>query len=62
MTCRREVSGLVPDRDLSATIKPRDTAVSSTVAACGDTSGGGIPTARESTSHVSLKQEAKVDE
>jgi len=61
-TYRCEACGLVLDRDLNAAINLRDTAVSSTVEACGDASGGGIPVARESTSRASLKQEAKEDD
>jgi len=56
---RCEACGLVLGRDLNAAINLKHLAVSSTVTACGDTSGGGIPKVRESTSHVPLKQEAE---
>jgi putative transposase len=59
---RCEACGLVLDRDLNAAINLRDTAVSSTVEACGDATGGGIPVARESTSRASTKHEAEKDE
>jgi putative transposase len=56
-----EACGLRIGRDLNAAINLKDMAVSSTVSACGDTSGGGIPSVRESTSRVSLKQEAEYE-
>ncbi|MFH1876350.1 MAG: RNA-guided endonuclease TnpB family protein [Candidatus Omnitrophota bacterium] len=52
--------GLRINRDLNAAVnlKKYTTASSAGSYACRDTSGGGIPIKRESTSHVSLKQEA----
>jgi len=49
----------VIDRDVNAAINCKYLATGSSPGsyACRDTSGGGIPIKRESTSHVSLKQE-----
>ena len=58
---RCDACNLQMDRDLNAAINLREMAVSSTVTACGGTSGGGIPLVRESTSHVSMKQEAETE-
>lgn len=57
---RCEKCGLVIDRDVNAAINLKYLATGSSPGsyACRDTSGGGIPIKRESTSHVSLKQEA----
>lgn len=57
---RCEKCGLVIDRDENAAINLEHLATGSSPGsyACGDTSGGGIPIKRESTSYVSLKQEA----
>ena len=57
---RCEKCGLVIDRDVNAAMNLKYLATGSSPGsyACRDTSGGGIPIKRESTSHVSLKQEA----
>ncbi|MBM3701929.1 MAG: IS200/IS605 family element transposase accessory protein TnpB [Actinobacteria bacterium] len=57
---RCDKCGLVIDRDVNAAINLKYLATGSSPGsyACRDTSGGGIPIKRESTSHVSLKQEA----
>ena len=57
---RCEKCGLVIDRDVNAAINLKYLATGSSPGsyACRDTSGGGIPIKLESTSHVSLKQEA----
>ena len=55
-----EICGCIIDRDENAArnLEHLSTGSSPGSYACEDTSGSGIPTNRESTSHVSLKQEA----